>query len=80
MPGVKIYRLANAVTFKVDPFREAFQKSGKKLKLVHRLDGPYYSASITKIRGRKRVYRIERERTIECIGLTTSLRARLFSK
>jgi glycosyltransferase involved in cell wall biosynthesis len=41
--GVKIY-MANAVTFKVDPFREAFLKSGKKLKLVHRLDGPYYSA------------------------------------
>ena len=47
VPGVKIY-MANAVTFKVDPFREAFQKSGKKLKLVHRLDGPYYSARYNK--------------------------------
>jgi glycosyltransferase involved in cell wall biosynthesis len=47
VPGVKIY-MANAVTFKVDPFREAFLKSGKKLKLVHRLDGPYYSARYNK--------------------------------
>jgi hypothetical protein len=46
---VQLY-MANAVTFKVDAFREAMRKApaGKKLKLVHRLDGPYYAARYNK--------------------------------
>ena len=46
---VQLY-MANAVTFKVDAFRDAMRKSppGRKLKLVHRLDGPYYAARYNK--------------------------------
>ena len=40
---VRLY-MANAVTFQVNAFRKAMGRSNQTLKLVHRLDGPYYSA------------------------------------
>jgi len=43
----KVY-MANAITFKTDPFKAAMKKSKNKLKLVHRLDGPYYAARYEK--------------------------------
>jgi len=51
--GVDLY-MANAVTFKTEPFREAARKRPKRkggggsIKLVHRLDGPYYSSRYAK--------------------------------
>mmetsp|Transcript_20687 Transcript_20687/g.39316 ORF Transcript_20687/g.39316 Transcript_20687/m.39316 type:complete len:379 (-) Transcript_20687:392-1528(-) len=36
--------MANAITFKTEPFRKAYRERQGKLKLVHRLDGPYYAA------------------------------------
>ena len=47
---VQLY-MANAITFKVDAFRDAMRRTppgGKTLKLVHRLDGPYYSSRYNK--------------------------------
>eukprot|EP00238_Polyblepharides_amylifera_P005751 CAMPEP_0196588954 /NCGR_PEP_ID=MMETSP1081-20130531/62201_1 /TAXON_ID=36882 /ORGANISM="Pyramimonas amylifera, Strain CCMP720" /LENGTH=279 /DNA_ID=CAMNT_0041911611 /DNA_START=388 /DNA_END=1227 /DNA_ORIENTATION=- len=43
--------MANAITFKTEPFRKAARtknKSANALKLVHRLDGPYYCARFGK--------------------------------